>query len=342
MYFNAGNMIKKKLAFGVNENSNNDKLNIAYGIDKNFILGCSVSITSILLFNKNFDFSFHIFTNYINNEFSDNLNKLAHEYKTEINVYLIEDKNFSNLPTTNNWTIATYFRFIIADYFYKKIHKILYLDADIICNGTLNELFSLKFNNNICFVVKEKDQIWWNKCAVRLDEKEISSGYFNAGMLLIDLEKWGDYAVSSKALQLLSDKNLVQRFTYLDQDVLNLILLGQVIFIDKKFNQQININYELKSKSKFYHYLANLDDSVLIHYIGPTKPWHKWAQNYDCVQYFLTARKASPYKKTPLCRAFTPKQLRYCAKHKFHQKKIFTGLIYFIKYIIFKMLFKII
>jgi UDP-glucose:(glucosyl)LPS alpha-1,3-glucosyltransferase len=329
MYFNA-NCIIKKIKLGINHNTN--RLNVAYGIDKNFFLGCAVSITSILLANPNLDFSFHIFTNYINDELRNKLEQLAGQYNTEITIYLVDDNNLSNLPTTKNWTIATYFRFIVVDYFYEKLDKILYLDADIICKGSLQELVTLQFDNNIAYVVTEKDPIWWNKCAIRLNENKLSSGYFNAGFLLINLEKWKEFNINVKASKLLSDSNLSKNFTHLDQDVLNLLLREKVKYLDRKYNQQMSINYELKYKTKSKSYTSITDKTILIHYIGPSKPWHKWAKEYDCSKYFLEAKSRSPWKLTPLLPPATSKQIRYCAKHRLHQKKIFSGLICYLVY----------
>ena len=47
MYLNTASIIKKKITIGINNKENTNTLNIAYGIDKNFILGCAISITSI-------------------------------------------------------------------------------------------------------------------------------------------------------------------------------------------------------------------------------------------------------------------------------------------------------
>ncbi|MWP62868.1 glycosyltransferase [Gilliamella sp. Pas-s25] len=332
MYFNANDIIKKRIRFGINHNVS--QLNIAYGIDKNFLLGCTVSITSILLANPNLNFSFHIFTNYINKDLEKNLTLLVNKYITNITIYLVDDNNLSNLPVTKNWTIATYFRFIVADYFYEKIDKILYLDADIICKGSLEELFALNFDDNIAFVVIEKDPIWWDNCAIRLNENKLSSGYFNAGFLLINLKKWKEHNVNSKALELLSDSKLSKKFTHLDQDVLNLLLLEKVKFLDRKYNQQVSINYELKSNINFCSPISN--ETILIHYIGPTKPWHNWAKDYKCSKYFIDAKSASPWKAAPLLSATTSKQMRYCAKHRLHQKKLFSGIICYLIYCVKK------
>ncbi|OCG28528.1 lipopolysaccharide 1,3-galactosyltransferase [Gilliamella sp. HK2] len=334
MYFNSDNIIKRKIRFTVSDNIK--PLNIAYGIDKNFFLGCAISITSILLTNTNLGVSFHIFTNYTSDDIENKLEELANKYNTNITIYLVDDHNLSNLPTTKNWTIATYFRFIVADYFYKKTDKILYLDADIICKGSLQELVTLQFDNNIAYVVTEKDPIWWKKCAIRLNEHKLSSGYFNAGFLLINLEKWKEFNINVKALNLLSDSDLSKNFTHLDQDVLNLLLREKVKYLDRKYNQQVSINYELKYKTKLKSYTSITDKTILIHYIGPSKPWHKWAKEYDCSKYFLEAKSSSPWKLTPLLPPTTSKQIRYCAKHRLHQKKIFSGLICYLLYFLKK------
>lgn len=102
MYFTANNIIKNKITFGVTKNNNADRLDIAYGIDKNFSLGCAISITSILENNLNCKFDFHIFSNEINDDFKSNLKKLTDKYNTTISIYLVDDNNLSNLPITKN------------------------------------------------------------------------------------------------------------------------------------------------------------------------------------------------------------------------------------------------
>lgn len=340
MYLNTASIIKKKITIGINNKENTNTLNIAYGIDKNFILGCAISITSILANNPISNFSFHIFTNNISYDFEKKLNLLSKQYHTEITLYLVDDKSLSILPTTKYWTIATYFRFIVADYFYKQIDKILYLDADIICKGSLSELFSLKFDNNIAYVVNDKDNIWWNKCAVRLKESKLSKGYFNAGFLLINLNNWHEADINNKALGLLCDNSQSAKLTHLDQDVLNILLLDKVKYLDKKYNQQVSINYELKKKFRVIPYSPINDDTLLIHYIGPTKPWHKWAKNYKCSQYFLNSKDASPWSSMPLLSASSSKQMRYWAKHNWHQGKFIVAMFSFIRYIINKINFQ--
>lgn len=78
--------------------------------------------------------------------------------------------------------------------------------------------------------------------------------------------------ISKKAIEMLKDPEVVQRITHLDQDVLNILLVNKARFVDKNFNTQFSLNYELKD-SVINPVNA---DTVFVHYIGPTKPWHSW------------------------------------------------------------------
>lgn len=302
--------------------------NIAYGIDKNFLYGCGISIASILLNNKDKRLSFHVFTDYITEEDNKKFSSLAEQYQSRITVYLVNCDKLKSLPSTKNWTYATYFRFIIADYFTEKADRVLYLDADIACQGSVQELIDLEFKDHeIAAVVAEGDITWWQKRVVSLDSPGLVSGYFNAGFLLINIPCWTANDISRNAIEMLRDPIVASKITHLDQDVLNMLLVDKAKFIDKKFNTQYSINYELKTG------VLNPvnENTVFIHYIGPTKPWHDWS-DYPVSQGFLRAKRESPWKNDRLLKPTNANQYRYCAKHMLHQKKFVKGLISYLFY----------
>lgn len=330
-YFNQSETISSIKDYNYNSRPEGASLNIAYGIDKNFLYGCGISIASILLHNKESQLAFHVFTDYITENDSKKFAALAEQYQSRIIIYLINCDALKSLPSTKNWTYATYFRFIIADYFADKADKVLYLDADIACNGNIQELIDFKFTEQqIAAVVGEGDIEWWNKRSVSLETPGLVNGYFNAGFLLINIPVWTKEEISKKAIEMLRDPAMVSKITHLDQDVLNVLLVGKTCFLDKKFNTQYSINYELK-RNKFNPVNEN---TVFIHYIGPTKPWHKWG-DYDVSRSFINAKNNSPWKNDKLLTPSNANQYRYCAKHLLHQKKFVSGiqsyLMYFLK-----------
>ncbi|EHD19642.1 MULTISPECIES: lipopolysaccharide 3-alpha-galactosyltransferase [Brenneria] len=338
MYFNRKDVILKKINLNESYNKEDESpvLNIAYGIDKNFLFGCAISIASILLNNKNMNFVFHVFTDYFEDDNVEKFKELAKNYNTEIIIYIVNCDELKKLPSTKNWSYATYFRFIIADYLYPDITRILYLDADIVCKGSLSALSNYPLDTNFSAVVAERDSQWWSERSLALGDERIKSGYFNAGFLLINLIQWNRENISENAMNLLSRDDIRKKISYLDQDILNLLFVGKTIFLSEDYNQQFSINYEL-TKNKEKSYSSRIKNStIFIHYIGPTKPWHEWAAAYPSTHYFMQAKKHSPWRDEPLIKPITVSNFKYCSKHYFYQGKKRYGIFYFIKYLIKK------
>ncbi|WP_213716145.1 lipopolysaccharide 3-alpha-galactosyltransferase [Cedecea lapagei] len=330
--FSDEDIILSVFDFNYQEKNAANVLNIAFGIDKNFLFGCGVAISSVLLSNASAFFEFHVFTDSFSEADKARFEALAKQYKTHINIYVINCEKLKSLPSTKNWSYATYFRFIIADYLYHKVDKLLYLDADIACKGSIQPLVDYIFaENEIAAVVVERDIEWWSNRASTLSTPELVSGYFNAGFLLININEWNINNISYKAIEMLRDPQWVEKITHLDQDVLNVLLVGKVKFIEGKYNTRFSINYELKDN------VVNPvnDETVFIHYVGPTKPWHDWG-TYPVSQSFLTAKEASPWRNVELLKPINSHQYRYSAKHKFNQKLYLQGLSNYVNYYVAK------
>ncbi|EUD07076.1 lipopolysaccharide 3-alpha-galactosyltransferase [Providencia alcalifaciens] len=334
MFFNKENAITKQIDLTAeNMVAKGDCLNISYGIDRNFLYGCGISIASLLKNNLGTSFYFHVFTDYFDAEQEKLFRELAEQYSTSIKIYLVDCEQLKSLPSTKNWSYATYFRFIIADYFSGQLDRMIYMDADIMCQGSLSDLLNIKFEENqIAAAVPERGPEWWEKRADALGIPSIKNGYFNAGFLVLNLVHWTRDDISTKAMDLLSDDEVKAKLSYLDQDILNILLTEKVVYLDQKYNTQYSINYELQNGEKD-NPITN--QTILIHYIGPTKPWHEWA-NYPVAKAFLEAKNASPWKNIPLLKAKSSNHLRYSAKHFFKQKLYWLGIKSQIQYFLAK------
>ncbi|MCM5090413.1 lipopolysaccharide 1,3-galactosyltransferase, partial [Escherichia coli] len=131
--------------------------------------------------NNDVSFVFHVFIDDIPEADIQRLAQLAKSYRTCIQIHLVNCERLKALPTTKNWSIAMYFRFVIADYFIDQQDKILYLDADIACQGNLKPLITMDLANNVAAVVTERDANWWSLRGQSLQCNELEKGYFNSG-----------------------------------------------------------------------------------------------------------------------------------------------------------------
>ena len=255
---------------------------IAFGIDKNFARGMGILIDAIHSHNTEEKIVIHVFTDGINQSDLDKLKKLTVYQNIIIKIYYIDINVFKNLPTTLAWSYATYYRFIMGKILYGTVDKVLYIDADILCIGPLAELKNIDMDGNIVLAISEEGQFNVNRLGLQQGK------YFNAGALYIDINKWNDGKIAEQAVGLLQENP--EKYTYLDQDVLNILLDGKTRFIDRKWNYL----YDMR---KMNSELPN--DIIFIHFIGD-KPWQRWSEHHFMVSLYDKYAKRSPWANVPL------------------------------------------
>ncbi|EMW0955519.1 TPA: lipopolysaccharide 1,2-glucosyltransferase [Citrobacter freundii] len=329
MNFDCHQSIKDTIeVFGAPE-TQTPQLNIAWGVDQNFMFGAAVSMSSVLLHNKDISIHFHLFTDYLDSDYRKRLEKLAKQFSTNITVYVMDAEGLKILPCGNAWSHATYFRFIAFEYLSEKIDNLLYIDADVVCKGSLIELTQINLEHHVAAVIQdvEDSRVY---AAQRLNTPEFNEQYFNAGVIFANLKEWKKQKFFTEAFSILLDKT--RKFAFLDQDVLNIMFFGKTIFLPRIYDAIYGIKQELKSKdtSSYKEYIT--DDTILIHYIGVTKPWNSWA-DYPSAQFFVDAWKASPWADVPLLPARTPKQYKKKSRHERLQGKYFASVISYIGYL---------
>lgn len=276
-------------------NVNYPEMHIAFGINKKFVAPMGVLLTSLLDQNKEIKFSIHIFVDEIEKQDIERLEQFSQIYHSRIILYFIQNEIFCDLNQAQ-FTIATYYRFLIPKALEDKADKFLYLDADMICIHKLNELTDLNFGNKIACVVE--DHKVTKEDSPHLNLK--GNLYFNAGMLYIDVKKWNDMKISEKCLELLEQRSF--EFACFDQDALNIILEDQVKYISAKWNYLCNTG-----NKEFKNIVQVPKDTVIIHYIGFNKPWHCWCY-HPLAKYFKDVLPKSLWREISWLE--TPKKYR--------------------------------
>lgn len=309
------------------------QLHVGWGADSDFLLGSEISMASVACNNLSIRFHFHLFSNDIPQLDQQKLVDLAQQYALKITLYTLDNDYFAQLPTNRLWSSAIYYRFIMAEILSQTTSTMLYLDADVVCQGDISALLELDFKNSVVAAVPERDATWWAHQAEVLDCKALAQGYFNSGVMLINLDAWRSEAVFEHILRLAASPHLQATLTFYDQDLLNLALVDKKIFLNNVYNTQYSLNYELNEAKR----KSASSSCIFMHFIGPTKPWHLWAQ-YPSAQAFQQVKANSPWKAEPLQLPRSTYQYRYCYKHLIHQKNTLKGYGYFVRYLLRKLL----
>lgn len=252
-------------------------INIAICIDNNFIMQAGVLLTSINETNKEEKFSVYVL--------SENLNEISKKKLTLItegsNISLIFTKiNLSSLPPLplegkNHISVATYYRLLLPFILPEEIKRVLYLDCDMIVVDKLLPLYESKIDelNGAATIDMFNDDIRINK---RLMYSE-QAGYFNAGMLLMNLDNWRKNKISEKAIEFIG--KYPEKCEAHDQDALNHALDGSYLKVSAAYNMQLDFfcdfKYLIVNESYFDDIICSREKPCIIHFTGPTKPWLK-------------------------------------------------------------------
>lgn len=313
-------------------------IHIGYGLDNNYCRCTASSIVSFFQNNPNKNFTFHLLTETLSKENQKSFEILAKSLQTNIIIYEINISFMEklNLPITSSWTLPMYFRFILP-FILSTENKLIYIDSDIICLNNAQELFDLELTGeNIIEAVAEHPSSDILERCHSLDL--INHKYFNSGVLIINIPKWNKYNVFSKLISHL--KKTPEKFTYPDQDALNLILSNKVQYIDEKYNF-LNYIYRDLNKNNI-----NFSNIILLHFAIHPKPWNiAWYLSPNCNKFnkylYKSYEDLTPWKNTPLTYPNHYKEMKRYAKYLRWNKNYLKSFFWYLKYSIYKIIYLI-
>ena len=248
----------------------NNTINIVFATDKNYIQHLCAALVSLLENNKDLSIDIYIISSGMSKTSYRNIADITEKYNCRVKHIVVSDELFATLAITHPfYPKGTYYRLLIPELI--DTEKILYLDSDIIVNGSIKELYDEDLEDYYVCAVEDSgfdrhEQLNMN----------INSNYFNSGMMLINLALWKKSGLQKKVIDFI-EKN-PQSVWFPDQCGLNSIINGQWKKVPLKYNQPSSIfgpsfedNFGCFSK-------AELDEArnnpVIIHYTSGSKPWH--------------------------------------------------------------------
>ncbi|STQ86610.1 glycosyltransferase family 8 protein [Helicobacter muridarum] len=242
---------------------------------------------------KDSNLIFHIILDYISASNSYKIQLLESMLGVKIKIDIINPDIFQDLiPWGEGKNYTTYYRLKIASFLPVNVSKCIYLDCDMICNADIRDLFFTDLNGHICGVVGDVRTSYEPMWEIEDKNFSIRTKYsFNAGLLLIDMDKWRIQNIESKLFSLLKDVRLT------DQDALNIVFNDDILLIDPRWNC-IPVLLQFKPSTAWHHIFSDeatqnikpttsftryeyeniCKEAKIIHFAGP-KPWQKRA--YD-------------------------------------------------------------
>jgi UDP-glucose:(glucosyl)LPS alpha-1,3-glucosyltransferase len=261
----------------------------------------------------------------------DNRRKLAElgeRYGTKTEIHIVDPAafhEFRHFIQFSYYSLSIFSRLVIPAILQGVTDKVLYLDADILCVGKVDELVNMDLGDEIAAVVPDAEITTRRRCAA-LGLKH--GKYFNGGVLYINIEKWLENHITEEAMQALLQLGKKLRFN--DQDALNIVLDGRARFIEKRWNYIYDLIYDLDRNTTA---MRPIEDAVFIHFAGAVKPWADWSM-HDSRALFRKYHAMSPWADLPLDQApRNSRELRMQSRFLMKQGRTLEGIRWYVKYL---------
>ena len=256
--------------------------NFLYCFDDNYNIPAACSIYSLL---ENSIDEINIYILHKNQNNSDFFPKkiLDHKKLKKINVIKV-DLSHIHFPNIfgSHVSEATYYRLFIQDYLKDEIKYITYLDCDIFCINNPNLLIDktitkMEESGKIISTTLEPGLFSYGKNTLNIKPNK----YFNAGVMVINLDQWKFKNLKEEFLKLINQQN--EKLLFWDQDVLNLYFNGDYEILPDALNTKVDMEVDNNAQKFSEDDIQNLS---LLHYSGKFKPWSVRGAINDNSDYF--------------------------------------------------------
>ena len=294
----------------MNDIKQSESINIAFICDDNYAIPTGVAISS-LYNHRNPDREYVIYI--LASQVSEARIKLFKALDTEgFKIEIIDTAgiasytSFKKMRYAQHVSQAALYKFNLADVL-TKIDKLLYLDGDILIRDSLEELYDTDISTLYAAVCKdigaETFPAPYNK---RLGINH--SGYFNSGVMLLNLKLLRENNVPKKLL----DYKINGKNDYMDQDAFNVVFDERVKYVSFLYNMGFSCWRRMSADElcKYYELpRCTIEDlfknAKILHLSAQEKPWLYY--DVPASEEWLIEFIKSPFRALELHRTSNPK-----------------------------------
>ena len=195
----------------------------------------------------------------------ERLADLARRHEAALHWYEPSATGFGTLPAWGRTTSATYHRLMVARLLPEEVARAVWLDCDLLVTGDLAALWEIDLGGRHLLAVRDSVvPLVSSRYGIR-SWRELGllreAPYFNAGVMLLDVDRWRDDDIGALAGRYLVE---ARDAMFWDQEGLNAVLCGRWGELDPRWNRMASAERR-----------GERADAApgIVHFGGTLKPW---------------------------------------------------------------------
>ena len=241
---------------------------VLFCTDKNYWQHLGATLASLLASNPRNQFRIMVCSIEADAESEARVLHIASEFGNAMVEFIRFTPNPQSFPVTGHISLGAYLRLYMAEYIDPSLDKLLYLDCDLVVRKDIEPLWAVDIDNYLAAAALEPYLHEHGPMGFQRGDP-----YFNSGVMLINLARWRSERLVEKFVACAAE--MYTALTYWDQDILNIVLRGQVAFLNPRWNF-LAIYAEMLPKHLRLareEFLAIRRDPGVIHFTTAFKPW---------------------------------------------------------------------
>ena len=267
-----------------------EKIHLVCTIDENYMQHCCVMLASLFTNNKEHCFYVHIIVNKPDYGDFEELGNFIKSKQHVFRFYSVNEQILSSAPISHHVSLATYYRILMPELLDNTIHKVLFLDSDLLVRHSVRDFWNIDIQSYALAAVKENSTVEYKRNLSIPD----SYGYFNAGVLLVNLDFWRKNEIPRKLIEYIAQNS--SKLISWDQDALNAVLYNSCLYLSPVWNVT-NSYFVINNPSDFDISVTDLaaarNSPAIVHFTGSRKPWQYGNRHPYRKEYFYYLKLTS-------------------------------------------------
>ncbi|HSH94162.1 MAG TPA: glycosyltransferase, partial [Roseimicrobium sp.] len=248
---------------------------------------------------------------------ADLVRKVCERHSAVFHACPVKDGLLDGIRVDGHATAVNYYRILIPSILPESVHRVIYMDCDVVVLKPVETLWSADLKGGGLGAVR-------NFGDNRPDEQRLglTGGYFNSGVLVMDLDYWRKNDVAKRVLE--DVRKHPEKMVYWDQDAMNRIFDSKWTELPLEWNVQHGVFFNQEIAAR---YASLQTDPAIVHFSGHRlKPWDPGVKHPFAGEYFKN-RSACGLPALPDSRHTMPESTGLIQRLKGGMRRIRDGWI---------------
>ena len=272
-----------------------NRYNILVTIDDNYLEPCKVMLYSLIKNNKSREITVFLIYQNLNKQSLHNLKFMLEKMGAVLKPIYVDKKWFYDAPKREHITNATYLRLLAPQLLPETVDRVLYLDADIIVDGSIDQFYDMEMGQNYFAAVKDHLDFSDGNAHKKTIGMPVRYTYVCAGILLMNIKLLRTGMNIQDVYNLIIKKG--NTLYMQDQDIINALYYNKIKVVSSIWGKEA---WLINIKNKWLMLLQEITKTepspVIIHYLYKYKPWNKGYIGRYMKNYWKYARVFKKHK----------------------------------------------